>query len=230
MLTCSSVEIGGYVGRILSSNNIWALGPFVEQSILLLVAPGLFAASIYIILGRIILLVDGERYSLIRQRYLTTLFVCGDVLAFMTQCAGGGIQAMGTESSARLGQDVVVAGLFLQVIFFCVFVVVAAIFHRRLVKSEGQNAELNALPWRKHIYALYVGSGFIMVRSVFRVIENLMGNDGYLLRHEVFLYIFDACLMFAVMVIFNIVHPSQLTRLMNEGRSPLEKPPLFRQS
>lgn len=48
----------------------------------------LFAASIYIILGRIILLVDGERYSLVRQKWLTKLFVAGDVLSFLLQGAG----------------------------------------------------------------------------------------------------------------------------------------------
>jgi hypothetical protein len=67
---------------------MYKLGPFIIQSLLLLVAPALFAASIYIILGRVILLVDGERYSLIRQRWLTTIFVCGDVFSFLIQ--GGG--------------------------------------------------------------------------------------------------------------------------------------------
>jgi hypothetical protein len=82
------VELIGYIGRIISHDNIWALGPFIMQSILLLVAPALFAASIYIILGRIILMVDGERYSLIRQKYLTAAFVTGDVLSFFVQSGG----------------------------------------------------------------------------------------------------------------------------------------------
>jgi hypothetical protein len=55
------------------------------QSLLLLVAPALFAASIYIILGRIILLTDGEKHSLIRQKWLTKVFVAGDVLSFLMQ-------------------------------------------------------------------------------------------------------------------------------------------------
>jgi hypothetical protein len=58
------------------------------QSLLILLAPALFAASIYIILGRIILLVDGERYSLVRQKWLTKLFVTGDVLSFLMQGSG----------------------------------------------------------------------------------------------------------------------------------------------
>lgn len=58
------------------------------QSLLLLLAPALFAASIYIILGRIILVVDGEQFSPIKRRWLTKLFVAFDVLSFTTQCAG----------------------------------------------------------------------------------------------------------------------------------------------
>ena len=58
------------------------------QSLLLLVAPALFAASIYMVLGRIILLTDGEKNSLIRQKWLTKIFVAGDVLSFLVQSGG----------------------------------------------------------------------------------------------------------------------------------------------
>jgi hypothetical protein len=58
------------------------------QSILLLVAPALFAASIYMTLGRIIMLVDGEAHSIIAKRWLTKLFVAGDVLSFLMQSSG----------------------------------------------------------------------------------------------------------------------------------------------
>jgi hypothetical protein len=66
----------------------WTLGPYIMQSILLLVAPALFAASIYMLLGRIVLLTEGERHSLIRAKWLTKIFVAGDVVSFMTQSAG----------------------------------------------------------------------------------------------------------------------------------------------
>jgi hypothetical protein len=51
----------------------------------------------------------------------------------------------------------------------------------------------------------------ILVRSLFRVAEYVSGNNGYLLRHEGFLYGFDAALMLCVMVIFNVVHPGEIT-------------------
>ena len=46
------VECVGYVGRALSHSNKTALGPFIMQSLLILVAPALLAASIYMVLGR----------------------------------------------------------------------------------------------------------------------------------------------------------------------------------
>lgn len=60
------------------------------------------------------------------------------------------------------------------------------------------------------MYTLYIGSLLIMVRSIFRVVEYLMGNNGFLLRHEYLVYIFDATLMFLVMLLFLWVHPRQL--------------------
>lgn len=183
------------------------------QSLLLLVAPAFFAASIYIILGRIILLTDGERHSLVRQKWLTKAFVTGDVLSFLVQSGGGGIQASGTESAMKTGEKLIIVGLFLQLASFGFFVVVACVFHMRLQRSSrtSRAADLKMLPWKKHLMALYVASGLILVRSVFRVVEYIMGNAGYLLRHEVFLYIFDATLMLSVMLMFNFIHPSEIT-------------------
>lgn len=53
-----------------------------------------------------------------------------------------------------------------------------------------------------------------MIRSIFRLAEYLQGNNGYLLHHEVYLYLFDALLMFIIMVIFNPIHPYEIGRLL----------------
>jgi hypothetical protein len=213
VLTILIVEVVGYVGRILSTNDLWALGPFIMQSLLLLIAPALFAASIYIVLGRIILLVDGEQHSLIRQKWLTKIFVTGDVISFLVQAGGGGIQAAGSLELLHTGEKIIVVGLFLQLTFFGFFIVVAGLFHFRFARSYTQLAGAHQLPWRRHMHVLYIASGLIMIRSVFRVVEYLQGNNGYLLRHEYFLYIFDAVLMLIVMCLFNWSHPAEVTDL-----------------
>lgn len=66
----------------------WTLSPYIIQTLLPLIAPALYAASIYMILGRIILLTDGEKHSIIRKNLLTKVFVAGDVLSFLLQGAG----------------------------------------------------------------------------------------------------------------------------------------------
>lgn len=58
------------------------------QSLLLLLAPALFAASVYMIFGRLIRLLGGERYSIIRVKWLTKIFVLGDALSFLVQSGG----------------------------------------------------------------------------------------------------------------------------------------------
>lgn len=46
------------------------------------------------------------------------------------------------------------------------------------------------LPWKQHLYTLYTVSLLIMARSIFRVVEYAMGQDGYPLTHEWTLYVF----------------------------------------
>ncbi|KAH8814869.1 RTA1 like protein-domain-containing protein [Xylogone sp. PMI_703] len=181
----------GYIGRALSSNQSpnWTLGPYILQTLLLLLAPALFAASIYMELGRIILLVDGEDRSIIKKKWLTKVFVAGDV---------------------------VVVGLFIQIAFFSFFVVVALSFNRSINKAPTTRSKDPAIPWRKHIHTLYFTSILILIRSIFRCIEYIQGNDGYLLHHEIFIYIFDACLMLAVMVAFNVIYPSEVNALLKD--------------
>lgn len=85
-----AVEYCGYIGRAVSSRQTpdWTLVPYIVQGVLLLVAPALFAATIYMELGRIIVLVDGEHHSIIKKRWLTKTFVCGDILSFLMQSGG----------------------------------------------------------------------------------------------------------------------------------------------
>jgi len=64
------------------------MGSYLMQNMLTLLAPALFAASIYMCLGRIILATDGQAFSLIKPSRLTALFVSGDVAGLVIQ--GGG--------------------------------------------------------------------------------------------------------------------------------------------
>lgn len=202
------LETIGYGARIGSHFGTASLIPYIIQNLFLLLPPAFFSASIYMVLKRTIVAVKGESYSIIPVRWLTRLFVLGDVISFWTQGGGGGLMA--NASTSNTGEKVVVAGLLIQVVLFGLFCVTAVVFHYRFKHYSVSFPLSTKIPWEKLLWMLYGVSLLIMVRSVFRVIEFAMGSDGYLLENEWTLYVFDAVLMFAVMVVFYIRYPGDL--------------------
>lgn len=64
---------------------------YIISTVLILLAPALYAASIYMIFSRLIILLEGKEYSLIRVNWLTKIFVGGDVVSFIMQGLGKSI-------------------------------------------------------------------------------------------------------------------------------------------
>ncbi|KAG8352494.1 hypothetical protein FVEN_g9627 [Fusarium venenatum] len=215
----------GYIGRAGSAHETpdWSLTPFIIQNLFLLISPALFAASIYMILGRIILATGGENCSPIRRAWLTKIFVIGDVLSFALQGAGGSMMAAGSLELLHNGERVVMIGLVVQVIFFSLFAVAAALFHTRLLQNLSTKALASNIPWERYLCILYIASGLIMVRSVFRLIEYAQGNAGYLISHEVYMYLFDSVLMLLTMALFAWEHPSQLNAKLKGGGTAVKR-------
>jgi high-affinity Fe2+/Pb2+ permease len=128
--------------------------------------------------------------------------------ALLTSLTGAGLMASSKGSTSNTGSHIVLAGLLMQIVIFGFFVVVVLVFHRRLTASPTPESHDAGLPWKRFMYVLYVTSSFILVRNIVRVAEFVEGFDGYIILHEVFLYIFDALPMMAVIVIFGIWNPS----------------------
>ncbi|KAL5592669.1 hypothetical protein FOBRF1_006890 [Fusarium oxysporum] len=213
--SCGGIfEVIGYIGRTVPDT----LGAYIVQSIFLLVAPALFAASIYMELGRIVALVDGDYYLFIRRRWLTRIFVTGDVLSFFMQGGGGGMMGSDSANSRDIGEKLIVAGLFVQIVFFGCFVVTAALFHLRLHRTPTRIVIASKPPYLRHLVALYITSVLIFIRSIVRVVEFVQGFDGFIISHEIFIYLFDAVPMLAVMMILNWVHPSEVKQLLTGGK------------
>jgi len=85
------VETVGYGFRVVSAFETYpkySFTPYLLQTLLILLGPSLMAASVYMVLGRLIRLLDADRYALIPTNWTTKVFVLGDVLSFLTQGAG----------------------------------------------------------------------------------------------------------------------------------------------
>ncbi|OJJ65909.1 hypothetical protein ASPBRDRAFT_667054 [Aspergillus brasiliensis CBS 101740] len=195
-------EAAGYIARIFSHYDTLALGPYIVQTMLILVAPPLFAASIYMTLGRLILYLDAESASLLRVKYIAKIFVVGDVISFLLQCGGGGYMAAGTLSAMDNGAHVVVGGLVVQLLFFGFFILASAIFHYRVKKNpqyyntrQVVSSSSRRDSWECMLWCVYGACVLILIRSIYRVVEFVQGNDGFIMRREYLLYIFDAVLM-----------------------------------
>lgn len=191
------------------------------QSVLILIAPALFAASIYMTLGRVIRCVHGEEKSIISPKHLTRLFVVGDVVSFFAQATGSGSSAA-KNFNKDVARYITLGGLLMQIVGFGLFAATALTWHVRMRRHPTYASQAdNASRWEKVLHMLYAVSLLIMIRSVFRVIEYGMGNAGYLLQHEWPLYIFDGLLVLFTVAVFACWYPGKLdhTAVANDDES-----------
>ncbi|RMZ79311.1 hypothetical protein DV737_g3439, partial [Chaetothyriales sp. CBS 132003] len=162
---------------------------------------------------------DGEQYSIIPPRWLTKIFVTGDITCFMIQGGGGGILSQAkTQSRVNLGERIILGGLILQIVIFAVFIVVVGVYHARVWIDRLGRARNTNIPWERYLLVLYLLSVIISGRNVFRVAEYAMGSDGYLLTHEWTLYAFDATQMVIVMVVSLVWYKARLEGTNNARR------------
>lgn len=142
-------------------------------------------------------------------KYSTNLLVKG---------AGAVIMPLGTLNDYYIGSDIVIAGLALLVTSFALFVLVALTFDYRIRRHPTVRSLQTSLNWNADLRTLYISSALIFTRSVFRLVEYSQGNKGWLITREWTLYVFDATLMWLVLIIFNIWHPSHVEAFLKGGK------------
>lgn len=214
------VESIGYCARASAVNKTGKLMPYIIQNFFILVSPALFAASIYMTLGRIMRCVGGEHHSIVRITWVTKAFVIGDILSFLVQ--GGSAGLMFNSSTVKIGEDIVILGLFIQIVSFGLFFLTAVVFQIRMNKNPTHASYHVEAPWKQTLYMLYAVSILILIRSIFRVVEYVQGQTGYSLKHEWTLYIFDSVPMFIVTVIFYLGYPSKIPASLPESEESLD--------
>ncbi|KAJ5926422.1 hypothetical protein N7516_008195 [Penicillium verrucosum] len=204
ILVAAAFEVVGLVARVASSKHLEKELPYEIQTVLILLAPILYAAVIYMFLGRLILKSGYPELSFIRIKWLTPIFVTDDIFCFFVQAAGVVILLRAdSKSKFDLAKAVILAGLALQVLFFGIFALVAVLFHIRFssrhggnVIRQGVNVNVNIRLWN-----LYICSLLITVRNIYRLVEYATGTGAYLSLHEWPAYVLDIGLMFIIMVL-----------------------------
>ena len=158
--------------------------------------------------SRIVRAVHGEALSLISPRLTTILLVFGDFNCLNIQSTGAGLLAK--PKNAHIGNAIIVGGLGLQVLMFIGFIVCCLTWHVRFRRHLSETGARCETPWRSYVHMLYGTSLAILVRSLYRMVEFVMGQDSYLFVNEWPTYVLDAGLMLLVMAAFYIWYPDQL--------------------
>ncbi|KAM5352940.1 hypothetical protein ACJ41O_005662 [Fusarium nematophilum] len=203
-------QVIGYGARAGAHSKTERIMPYAVQNMFIIIAPVLFAASIYMVLARIINSIRAEKYSMIRPTKLTKTFVLGDVLSFLIQGGASGMMVVQNPNMVKWGERIIILGLMVQVVMFALFCAIAVVFHRRMRRAPTAESLDGLIPWEESLVMLYAVSILIMVRSIFRVVEFAQGYTGYALSHEWTLYVFDSLLMWLVTVLFAWRFPDRL--------------------
>jgi hypothetical protein len=184
---------------------------------LILASAPLISATIYMTLARFIRGLDAEDKAVIRPSWSTKIYVLIDIASFLCQMAGSAMQSSGDAAGAKLGNNIVIGGLAVQLVAFVGFGIMTMVLHIRL--NRDPTAISLRVKWWRNIWNLSAVSLMVFMRSTFRLIEFAEGPDGTIHKKEVFLYLFDAALMFGVTVAMAVLHPGFLLRAIRNEKS-----------
>ncbi|KAH7173338.1 RTA1 like protein-domain-containing protein [Fusarium flagelliforme] len=215
------VEAAGYACRALSTRT--STLPYAIQTFALLLGPACMAASIYMMLSKIIIALDADIHSLVPVKVLPKVFIFCDLVSLAAQLTGAAYLVDATlVSQQRTAQLIIVSGLSFQIYFFGFFTSVLHIVHSRVIEAPTRQSTDLTMPWKRWIIVLYLCCGFILIRSIYRVIEYATGPLGVLQSTEIYFYVFDAGSMFIVAALLNIFHPRQLAGISKDDLRDVE--------
>lgn len=102
------------------------------------------------------------------------------------------------QDKMYIGENVVLVGLCLQILFFGIFVMTSIVVHIRMARQQHKMEDCK-INWKRMLIVLYVVSSLICLRNIYRAVEYELGSDGYLLANEWPGFVFDGALMVLVL-------------------------------
>jgi len=202
---------------LFSFANVWYRG------VTLIIGPTPLVAANFILLGRIIRRL-GPQYSRLTPRRYAIIFVSCDIIALLVQGAGGSIAsgAQNSVSQANLGGHVALGGTIFQLVSIIAYCALAVEFLARYtwdrpvlrsvpVPSEVPRGAMDKRLMRM-LQAMLVMTIFILIRTIYRVIEFVSGWNGTVISTEWLFNVFDGTMITLAMFTLNLFHPGIFLR------------------
>ncbi|OBZ80079.1 Protein RTA1 [Grifola frondosa] len=154
---------------------------------------------------------------LIRAKYFVFNLspLCPALRIHRVRAAGGSLSASHNVTLLKIGKDVFLAGLGLQLASFVIFFCLALLFFFRVKRFEPQIWYQDSMKpfmddWRALAAALTLGSTCITIRCVYRTIELSQGYQGRLATTEAFFYGLDTLPLFIAIAVYVPFWPARI--------------------
>ncbi|KAF2714405.1 RTA1-domain-containing protein [Pleomassaria siparia CBS 279.74] len=229
MISGCALEVIGYIGRVMSHNNPFAENPFLIQIICLTIAPAFMAAGIYLCLSRIVL-TFGAHNSRIKPLSYPRIFIPCDLASLLLQAGGGGYASAAShaDKDPTVGNNIMIAGLSVQVITLLIFILLAGDFALRTYKRTKTLGSAEALdPKHARLRASWAFKGFVVAlsfatlciftRSVYRVAELSEGWTGRLIKTQSYFIGLEGAIVGLAVLVLNMFHPGLCFREGYDG-------------
>ncbi|WRT67287.1 uncharacterized protein IL334_004254 [Kwoniella shivajii] len=229
MIIGALMEVGGYAARLASHQRPFVVSSFVAQYFLIVVAPVLFSAAIYLSLSIATKGYKGsEKYLIISPKKVLIFFVTADVITTIIQIAGAAL--IGTSESARVrgrytkvtpeqANNILIAGLAIQCFSFTCFLFILLSMIYRLRSHSSTNLTSNSssssssspgstkLP--RFLYTILITACLILLRTTFRLAESGQGFFGFASTHESLFGTLEFLPVILALIIWSIYPPSK---------------------
>lgn len=135
-------------------------------------------------------MIYGDEISIIRPIWYTRFFIFCDMISLSLQGAGGGLAASATQDSTmKLGNNLMLAGLIFQIVSLLLFATACIHFFIRVRKFKSLKNPLyrkvrSSAKFRGFLCALNVSFITIFTRCIYRAVELGGGWNNKLMREE----------------------------------------------
>lgn len=199
-----------YVFRTVTIRHVIWIGTYTAYFILMLLAPLLTNAYVYMVVGRMAYnFTNNAKIFGVKAWRMALAFIICDIVAFIIQAAGASM-ASGEDvpmHQVKTGLHVYMGGIGLQELVILMFFTLSLKFRQQMLRDLPANARKGPMTL---IHVVFAVLALISIRIIFRLIEYANGIESSIVRHEAYQYIFDSTVMLIALVLFNVVHPGRI--------------------
>ncbi|MCJ1307055.1 hypothetical protein MMC25_000701 [Agyrium rufum] len=217
-------EAIGYAGRVIMHSNPYSNAGFESQICCLILAPAFIAAGVYLTLKHVVIAL-GRDFSRLRPKFYTWIFICCDFLSLVMQAIGGATAATAnTDATAKIGGNVMLAGIVIQVVTLLVFAALSTDFFlsvRKNVASLHPEATALRSSTRFNTFLTLIGLAFITVfiRCVYRIPELADGWASSIMQNETLFIVLDGVMISTAALALTVGHPGFMFPQMKTNRT-----------